>query len=201
MERALSQAGAHCATMLRLAEPRPSWQGLLVDSVSDLMHYQYRLSLVPRPSAQEEAGGSRTATARRSFQQPVVASMLSSSKRRGDHEPQCLGPLHHVHRRQRPRHPAQQGHVRTQRRGLPHRRSVLKQRHMEKGRSCFMWPPTTPICCRLSHGHVLLSPHSHQGCQKNVTIDLSLAASSWAHGPPCRVHRWRHQHDRLLHCG
>ena len=68
--------------MSRLAQPKPSWQGLLVDSVSDLMHYQYRLSVLqwnPGPARKnhtqiipaacgrfravilQEAGGSRTA--------------------------------------------------------------------------------------------------------------------------------------------
>ena len=32
--------------MSRLAEPEASWQGPLADSVSDLMHYQYRLTVL-----------------------------------------------------------------------------------------------------------------------------------------------------------
>ena len=54
----------------------------------------------------------------------------------------------------------------NQRRGLPHLRSLFKQRRVENGRSCCPWLATTSFHCGLSHGHVLLSPHSQQSCQE-----------------------------------
>ena len=46
----------HLGSMSRFAEPKPTWQGLLVDSISALMHHQCRASVLQwniGPSAQE----------------------------------------------------------------------------------------------------------------------------------------------------
>ena len=124
--------------MSRLAEPKSSWQGSLVDSVSDLVHHQYRLSVLqwnPGPG-------------RKNPPQILPAVWTLSCcypSVRWKSRTGCLGPVHHVHRRQRPRHLAQQRHVRTWRCGLLHLRcccDAIPLQRLPRSRSA------QSLCCQ-----------------------------------------------------
>ena len=118
----------------RLTEPKPpgSAPSSTLSAISRITSIAFLCSSGTRAQ--------RVRTPRRSLRQPVDAFMLSSSKK------EMI--VYHMSRTTSTRTPtattAQQRHVRTWRRCLPHLRSLLKQRHMENGRPCCSWTATTP---------------------------------------------------------
>ena len=87
------------------------------------------------------------------------------------------GPLQHLHGRQRPRHPAQQRHVRVRLRCLPCLRGLHKQRHMGTCCTCRAWRRAPPFHCRLTHGHVLLRPPPQQS--RHEPLFFTASTHTW----------------------
>ena len=58
---------------------------------------------------------------------------------------------------------------------FPHLKSLHQQRHMGTCSSCRTWPPASPFCCRLPHGHVLLCPlHNKVAKKRDASTSLVL---------------------------
>ena len=91
--------------MVRFGQPKPPGHGTLHNAENDLMHHQYRLSVLqwnPGPTRKKPTQIIAAACGR------FHAVILQEAS---DHAPTTLGPSHRVHWRHRPCHLAQQGHI------------------------------------------------------------------------------------------
>ena len=146
--------------VVKFGQSKPDGLGHIDTADSDLMHHQYRLSVLqwnPGPARRNPTN--------------IIAATCGRFhafifQQASDHVTPHLRSVHCVHWQHGPRHLAQQGHLRAGPCGSCLQGRLHKQRYLEHGATHRSRPAAPPLTFRDTNGHILLCAHSQCRCQE-----------------------------------